>query len=231
MQKVGLRHLATASGWPLVVGWGAMVGLLLVVAHRLQVNAWPYQIGPFFLKLFSFLFYIFKNLRNGPRFLGEKVYSTYIFWGLSLHFGRWNLPFLMELRDFIFFQILFLLKLEYCSTFKSIVEILVSWKSEITKNSTTIASIMEIVCTLFLCMAYLSVFGTQVPNMMCITMVQNPKIAWLKNFAPHAVKVYRPRWRKWKITFLPTSNLVISQSMWSTFLKLFSHGLRQDLTN
>jgi hypothetical protein len=37
-----------------------------------------------------------------------------------------NLPFLMEIGDFIFFQILFFLNLEYTWTFISTVEIFVS---------------------------------------------------------------------------------------------------------
>jgi hypothetical protein len=54
----------------------------------------------------------------------------------------------MKLGDFIFFHILFLLKLEYTWIFISTVEILVSRKSEITKNSSGIAIVMEIFCTL-----------------------------------------------------------------------------------
>jgi hypothetical protein len=40
-----------------------------------------------------------------------------IFWRLPLHLGVWNLPILIELGDFIFFQILYLLKVEYTWTF------------------------------------------------------------------------------------------------------------------
>jgi hypothetical protein len=55
-----------------------------------------------------------------------------------------NLPFLMELGDFIFIQFIFL-KLEDTWTFISNVGMLVSWKSEITKNFTRIASAMDLV--------------------------------------------------------------------------------------
>jgi hypothetical protein len=67
----------------------------------------------------------------------------------------------------------------------STIGIFVSWKSAITKNPTRIASVMEIYCTFFQCKVYLSLFhsslplryGIQVPKMMYITMVQNPKIS------------------------------------------------------
>jgi hypothetical protein len=42
-----------------------------------------------------------------------------------LHLELLQLPFLMELGDFIFFEIFFLLKLEYTWTFISIIGILV----------------------------------------------------------------------------------------------------------
>jgi hypothetical protein len=84
--------------------------------------------------------------------------SSPIFWTLPLHLGGWNLPSLMEHGDFIFFQILFLLNLEYTWTLISTVGILVSWKNEITKNSTRIASVMEIFFTLLQCRVDLSMF-------------------------------------------------------------------------
>jgi hypothetical protein len=94
-----------------------------------------------------------RNLEKSPL----RV-SSPIFWTLPLHLGGWNLPSPMEYGDFNYFQILFLLKLEYTWTFISTVGILVSWKNEITKNSTRIASIMELFCTLLQCMVDLSMF-------------------------------------------------------------------------
>jgi hypothetical protein len=90
---------------------------------------------------------------------------------------------------------------------------------------------MEFFCTLLQCRVHLSMFhssstfGTQVSNMMCITIVQNPKVAWLENFVPWAVKVCCPCRAQLKKTFLSTSNLIISQSVRSTFLKPFVHVL------
>jgi hypothetical protein len=94
-----------------------------------------------------------KNLKESPL----RV-SSPIFWTLSLHLGGWNLPSLMEHGDFIFFQILFLINLEYTWTFTSTIGIFVSWKNEITKNSTRIASLIEIFCTLIQCRVDLSMF-------------------------------------------------------------------------
>jgi hypothetical protein len=88
----------------------------------------------------------------------DGMYSTPIFWSLHVHLEVLNLPSLMELGDFIFFSILFLLKLEDTWTFISTVGILVSWKSEITKNSTRIASVMEFFCALLQCKVHLSMF-------------------------------------------------------------------------
>jgi hypothetical protein len=74
-------------------------------------------------------FLIFKNLflevwRLTWHF-GDWVYSTPIFKNLPLYLEVFNLPFLMVLGDFIFFQI-FLLKLENTWTFISTVGIFVS---------------------------------------------------------------------------------------------------------
>jgi hypothetical protein len=68
-------------------------------------------------------------------------------------------------------------------------------------------------------------FGTQIPNMMCIMMVKNPKISLLKFFVPKAVKACCPCRAQGKQTFLSTSNVIISQFVRSTFLKLFAHVL------
>jgi hypothetical protein len=53
-----------------------------------------------------------RNLEKSPL----RV-SSPIFWTLPLHLGGWNLPSPMEHGDFNFFQILFLLNLEYTWTF------------------------------------------------------------------------------------------------------------------
>jgi hypothetical protein len=63
-----------------------------------------------------------------------------------------------ENGDFIFFGILFLLNFVHTWTFISTVRIFVSWKIEITKNSTSFASVMEIFCTLLQCKVHLSMF-------------------------------------------------------------------------
>jgi hypothetical protein len=94
-----------------------------------------------------------KNLEKSPL----RV-SSPIFWSLPLHLEVLNLPILMEVGGFTFFQILFLLKLEYTWTFIFTAQILVSWKSEITKNSTRIARVMEIFCTLLQYKVHLSMF-------------------------------------------------------------------------
>jgi hypothetical protein len=94
----------------------------------------------------------------------------------SLPHGAWR---------FDFFSNFFWLNLEYTWTFIFTIGIFVSWKIEITKNSTSFASVMEIFCTPLQWRVHLSMFHSSstskiwqhVPNMMCITMVQNPKIA------------------------------------------------------
>jgi hypothetical protein len=85
-------------------------------------------------------------------------YPHFLKLALPLHLEVLNLPFLMEIRDFIFFQILVFLNLEYMWTFTSTVGIFISWKIEITKNSSRIASVMEIFCTLLRCRVHLSMF-------------------------------------------------------------------------
>jgi hypothetical protein len=82
-----------------------------------------------FLKVF--LETIFKKILKalacckGLGFFVGYVYNTPIFQTLPLDLGVSNLPFLMELGDFIFFQILFFLNLEYTWTFISTVGVLV----------------------------------------------------------------------------------------------------------
>jgi hypothetical protein len=112
--------------------------------------------------LFLFYFGIMRKFEDGLGILGEWMYSTPIFWTLPLHLEGWNLPFLMELRDFIFFQILFFIKIEYTRTFISTIGIFISlkldWKGEFTKTSSRIASVMEIFCTLLQCKVHLTMF-------------------------------------------------------------------------
>jgi hypothetical protein len=78
-------------------------------------------------------------LGNGSGHLGEWMYNTPIFISFSLNLEVLNVPFLMEIEDLTFFQILFFLNLEYTWTFISTVGIFVSWKIEITKNSSRFA--------------------------------------------------------------------------------------------
>jgi hypothetical protein len=71
------------------------------------------------------------------------MYNIRIFISLPLYLEVLNVPFLMEIGDFTFSQILLFLNLEYTWTFISTVGIFVSWKIEITKNSSRFASTME----------------------------------------------------------------------------------------
>jgi hypothetical protein len=87
-----------------------------------------------------------KNGCTTPHFL--KLAPTLGSVKSSIPHGAWR---------FHFFPIFFL-KLEDTLTFISIVGILVSWKSEITKNSTRIACVMEFLCTLLQCRVHLSMF-------------------------------------------------------------------------
>jgi hypothetical protein len=52
--------------------------------------------------------------------------SSPAFWTLPLYLEGWNIPFFMKLGDFIFFQILFLLKIDYIRSFIFTFEIFVS---------------------------------------------------------------------------------------------------------
>jgi hypothetical protein len=51
-------------------------------------------------------------------------------------------------------------------------------------------------------------------------MVQKLKVAYSKKIAQKVVKVYCPCKAQGKKTFLSTSNVIISQSVWSTVLKV-----------
>jgi hypothetical protein len=59
--------------------------------------------------IFYFLFFL--RYEDGPGILEEWVYSTPNFLSLPLHLERWNLPFLMELRNYFLFQIIFFAKI------------------------------------------------------------------------------------------------------------------------
>jgi hypothetical protein len=73
--------------------------------------------------------------------------------------GRVKSSFTHGTWRFHFFQILFLLKIDYYTlTFISTIGFLVSWKSKITKNSTRIAIVMEMCCILLQCKVHLSMF-------------------------------------------------------------------------
>jgi hypothetical protein len=61
-------------------------------------------------------------------------------------------------RFYFFLEFYFFLNLEYPNTFISTIRIFVSWKIEITKNSTSFASVMEIFRTPLQCRVHLSMF-------------------------------------------------------------------------
>jgi hypothetical protein len=77
-------------------------------------------------------------------------------------------------------------------------------------------------------------FGTQVPNMMCITMVQKLKVAKFPNFAPKVVKVYCPCWAQDKKNFsfhFKRYNLTICEvNFFETFCTCSLNSLGQDIT-
>jgi hypothetical protein len=116
------------------------------------------RVGLVFFFLFNLIFFKFfiGSLGNGPRLLGEWMHSTPIFSSFPLHLEVSNLPFLIEFGDF--FLEFFFLNLDYTWTFISTVRIFISWKIEITKNSTSFASVMENFCTPLQCRVHLSMF-------------------------------------------------------------------------
>jgi hypothetical protein len=65
-----------------------------------------YVWAPFPKKIGFFLIFFLGSLEMGLTF-GRMVYKTPIFWTLPLHLEGWNLPFLIELGFFIFFEIFF----------------------------------------------------------------------------------------------------------------------------
>jgi hypothetical protein len=90
---------AMASRRPLVAGQRSAVQGRLTTNGHLPVAAW----APSTVRS-SNLFY-FGTFEELPGILGEWVYNTPIFWSLPLHLEVLNLPFLMEIGDFTFFQI------------------------------------------------------------------------------------------------------------------------------
>jgi hypothetical protein len=97
----------------------------------------------------------------------EWVHSTPFFSSFPLHLEVSNLPFHIEFGDFTFLGIL--LNLEYTWTFISTVWIFVSWKIEITKNSTSFASIMEFFCTRLQYRVHLSMFHSSSTSKIWLT--------------------------------------------------------------
>ena len=63
-----------------------------------------YELRPFFCNFWHFVI-LFWIMKNGPGILEEWVYNTPIFWTVPLHLEVWNLPFVMELGDFIVFNL------------------------------------------------------------------------------------------------------------------------------
>jgi hypothetical protein len=97
-----------------------------------------------FLNFFDFFEFFFWNVEVLLGIWGEWVHNIPIFSRFPLHLEVSNLPFFITFGDFTFLGILFFLNLEYTWTFISTVRIFVSCKNEITKNSTSFASVMEV---------------------------------------------------------------------------------------
>jgi hypothetical protein len=101
--------------------------------------------------------YVFEkkigSLGNGPRLLGEWVYSTPIFLKLAPTLGSVKCSIPHGDWRFYFFS-----NLEYTWTFISTIEIFVSKKRKITKKLTIFVSIMEKFCTLLQCKVHLSMY-------------------------------------------------------------------------
>jgi hypothetical protein len=113
---------------------------------RLDLLGWTH-----FFEYFYFLNFFLEVWEMGQGFR-ENGCTTPPFFGSvksSVPHGDWR---------FHFFQIFFLLNLEYTWTFISTVGIFCSWKIEITKISSRFASVMEIFCTLLQCRVHLSMF-------------------------------------------------------------------------
>jgi hypothetical protein len=90
---------------------------------------------------------------------------------------------------------------------------------------------MEIFCILLQCRVNLSMFHSSSTYKIWHTSIQHdvhyndtkPQNCIMKNFVPRAVKVCCPFRAQWKKTFLSTLYVIISQSVQSTFTKLFAH--------
>jgi hypothetical protein len=147
-KKFGQGGQASTRGRRATVGHWLAAGQCMAMSRSV----------PYFLKFFYFWNFLFWKLGNGPGLLGEWMYITSIFWSLPLHLEVLNVPFLMEIGNFTFFQILFFLNLKYTWTFIPTVGIFVSWKIKITKNSSRFASVMEFFCIFLLCRVHLSMF-------------------------------------------------------------------------
>jgi hypothetical protein len=109
--------------------------------------------------------------------------SSPVFWTLPLYLERWKLPFFMELRDYIFFQIIFSKIRIHLDLYIHCLDFCLR-KKRIAKNPTRIATVMEYFYTLlnarciWICSTHLLPlrFYTQVRDMICIEMVQMPKV-------------------------------------------------------
>jgi hypothetical protein len=137
----------------------------------------PIHIVPFFLN-----FFYFWKFGEWVRAFGRMDVQHPHFYKLfpklgsvkcSIPHGDWRFDFF---SNFVF------LNLEYTWTFISTVGIFVSWKIEITKNSSRFARFFvfffSVGCIWVCSTHHLPLrFGTQVPNMMCITMEQKLKVA------------------------------------------------------
>jgi hypothetical protein len=79
-------------------------------------------------KVFILFIYFFWDFLGTSWHFGRMgvQYPHFLKLALPLHLEVLNVPFLMEIGDFIVFQILFFLNLEYTWTFISIVGIFVS---------------------------------------------------------------------------------------------------------
>jgi hypothetical protein len=143
----------------------------------------------FFWKVWGMGQAFWENGYTTPSFFEACPYI----WKCWIFDSSWSL-------EISFFSKFFWLKLEDTWTFISTIGIFVLWKIEITKNSLRIASVWNLFVSFFnvRCIWVCSThdlplrFGTQVLNMMCITMVEKLKVAYFKTFTPKAVKVCYP---------------------------------------
>jgi hypothetical protein len=111
---------------------------------------------PFFLNFFILKLLFFGSLGEWARAFGRKSVQHPHFLKLAPTLGsvKCSIPH----RDWRFHFFHFFLNLDYTWTFISTVGIFVSWKIEITKNSSRFASVMEIFCTLLQWRVHVSMF-------------------------------------------------------------------------